>query len=154
MLLRRGESLVRSAYAVLEGGVVPESSWGPGVLYLTNHRLVFERGHRRGGNRRPNSTVVNSALEDVHDVAVPRRRLRSPRLAVELSHGRPTFDVLDPEGWASAIAETKRAPVAPASPPVVERITIERQVVRVRCRFCLTLASELDRRCPACGAPL
>ncbi len=152
MLLRRGETLVRSAYAVLEGGVTPESSVGPGVLYLTNHRLVFERGHRRG--RHPNSTVVNASLDDVHDVAVPRRRLRTSRLAVELTHGRPVFDVLEPEVWARAIAEAKRAVPEPTAPPVVERVTIERHVVKVRCRFCLTLAGELDRRCPSCGAPL
>ncbi len=154
MLLRHGESLLLSSYAVLESGVEPEASLGPGVLYLTNHRLVFESGRPgRLGRQRPTSTVVNASLHDVHDVQVPRRRLGPPRLIVELTHGRPSFDVLDAAGWAAALARAKRAYPAPG-PQVVEKITIEREVVKVRCRFCGSLAPEGTSRCPACGAPL
>ncbi|HTT15650.1 MAG TPA: hypothetical protein VMG81_07765 [Thermoplasmata archaeon] len=154
MLLQPGETVLRSAYAVLEDGVVPEASLGPGVLYLTNHRIVFEQGRpHRLGRARPTSTVVNSSLLEVHDVAVPPRRLRAPRLRVELTHGKPSFELLDPAGWAHAIALAKRAFPVPGA-TVVERVTIERQVVKVRCRFCGSLAPEVDRKCPACGAPL
>jgi hypothetical protein len=155
MLLRRGETLLRSEYAVLEDGIHPEASRGPGVLYLTDQRIVFERGDRprRLRGERATSTVVNALLDDVHDVKVPRRRLAAPRLVVELTHGEPAFDVLDPAAWSQAIAAAKRATPGP-EPRVVERITIERQVVKVRCRFCGTLANESDVRCSSCGAPL
>jgi len=152
MLLHHGESLLRSAYAVLEGEEVPEASHGPGVLYLTTHRLVFESGKARGIARgQPSRTVLDASLHAVRNVGIPRRRIGRSRLVVELTIGRPAFDVLDPEGWAGAIAQAKRAlPVAGSGGPTL----IERQVVKVRCRFCGHLGNEIDGRCAHCGAPL
>jgi hypothetical protein len=48
-------------------------------------------------------------------------------------------------------------PYYPAPPPPPQRVvqhTIERQVVKVRCRRCGTLNMETDRLCAACQAPL
>ncbi|HXW66564.1 MAG TPA: hypothetical protein VEL82_01590 [Thermoplasmata archaeon] len=159
MLLHPGESRLRSAYAVLEGES-PEGTRGPGVLYLTSHRLVFETTLPRGGVRaivrgRETTTVLDASLSQVRNLSVRRPRLGRPRLVVELTEGRPAFDLLAPEDWAAAIASAKRSapptavPGAPAFSPVVER-----EVVRVRCRYCGSLARESDPRCAACGAPL
>ena len=51
------------------------------------------------------------------------------------------------------------SPVDPAVPPplihpVVIQTTVERQVVKVRCRYCATLADQGVPTCPNCGAPL
>ncbi len=48
-------------------------------------------------------------------------------------------------------------PHYPMPPPQVHQIvqhTIERQVVKVRCRHCGALNVETDGRCVACSAPL
>ena len=159
MLLHPGESRRRSAYAVL-GGESPTEVRGPGVLYLTTQRLVFEMPVPRGAVRglvrgRGTTTVLDAALAQVRNASVRRPRLGRAWLVLELTEGRPAFDVLDPEEWAAAIASAKRsAPPTtalgvPLFPPVIER-----EVVRVRCRYCGSLAREADRRCPACGAPL
>jgi hypothetical protein len=154
MLLGHGESLLRSAFAVLKSGITPESALGPGVLYLTNHRLVFESGKPgRLGRRGAVATVVDAPLTTVRDLDVPRRRVGGPRLVVTLTVGRPTFDLLDPGDWASAIATAKRSQPPPGA-TVTERWTIERQVVKIRCRYCGNLGNEVDGRCPSCGAPL
>jgi hypothetical protein len=154
MLLQHGESLLRSAFAVLKSGITPEAALGPGVLYLTNHRLVFESGRiGRLGRRTPPATVVDAPLTEVKDLGVTRRRVGGPRLEVALPIGRPTFDVLEPQEWVAAIALAKRSSPPPGA-TVTERVTIERQVVKVRCRYCSTLGNEVDGRCPSCGAPL
>jgi hypothetical protein len=153
MLLQHGESLLRSAYAVLKSGITPEAALGPGVLYLSTQRLVFESGAPGRFGRRSRATVVDAPLTQVRDVALARRRLGPPRLEVQLPMGRPVFDVLDPQDWATAIAVAKRT-YPPPGTTVTERVTIERQVVKVRCRYCGTLGNEVDGRCPSCGAPL
>lgn len=52
-----------------------------------------------------------------------------------------------------------RPSVNPAIPPplinpVVLQQTVERQVVKVRCRYCGSLADPTDVHCPSCGATL
>ena len=158
MLLGHGEVLLRSAYAVADPGEPSlERPKGPGVLYVTNQRLVFEaRAPRRGLARRSRDgpeTQLEVPLDQVRNVSVRRARVGRPRLSLELPHGRPTFDVLEPDGWAGAIAQAKRA-YPPPSAAWRTVHTIERQVVKVRCRFCGTLGNEVDGRCPSCGAPL
>jgi hypothetical protein len=158
MLVHPGESKLRSAYAVLDG-YGPEAYRGPGVLYLTTQRMVFESSVSPGLVRglvhgREIITVLDAPLVHVHNASVRRRRIGSDLLIVELTAGRPSFDVLDPEGWISQIGAAKRtAPPTLSSPPVFVQ-TIERQVVKVRCRYCGSLGNEVDGRCPNCGAPL
>jgi hypothetical protein len=158
MLLHPGESKLRSSYAVIEG-YGPESYQGPGVLYLTTHRLLFEstisaglvQGLVRG---RETVTVLEASLPHVRNVSVRRGRLGGARLQVELTAGRPAFDVLDPEAWIAAIALAKRSMPPPSAGPPVFTHTIERQVVKIRCRYCGSLGNEVDGRCPTCGAAL
>jgi len=62
--------------------------------------------------------------------------------------------VLAPEEWANAIALARRdLPVAATGPAVATHL-IERQVIKVRCRYCGTLGNEGEPRCPFCGASL
>lgn len=152
MLLRHGESVLRSAYAVLEGEDSPSAARGAGVLYLTNQRLVFEAPRSRGFTKaRSTSVLLDVSLHDVRNVDVPRRRLGRDRFVVELALGRPTFDVLDPSAWAGEVARAKRALAPPGS---VGPTIVERHVVKVRCRYCGTLGNEVDAKCLSCGASL
>jgi hypothetical protein len=158
MLVHPGESKLRSAYAVLEG-YGPSAYHGAGVLYLTTQRLVFEssvspgivRGLVRG---KETVTVLDAPLAHVRNAVVRQGRLGRERLQVELTAGRPSFDVLSPEAWVAAIAVAKRSVPPPVSNPPIYLQTIERQVVKVRCRYCGGLGNELDGRCPNCGAAL
>ncbi len=159
MLLRPAESILRSAYAVEEASRESSTGRGPGVLYLTNQRLVFESHVSRGVVRdlvggREARTLLDVSLHDLQNISVRRGRLGRPRLVVELPRGRPAFDVLEPAGWANAIAEARRElpPAFPAAPTIVR--TVEREVVKIRCRYCGQLGNEVNGRCPSCGASL
>jgi len=158
MLLGHGESLLRSAYAVADGGDGAESPKGPGVLYVTTARIVFEAPLTRSRivRRAAGETVIqlDVSLHELRNVSVRRGRIARPRLVLELDRGRPSFDVLEPEAWAGTIAQAKRGLPGPQAPVASVVHTIERQVVKVRCRFCGALGNEVDGRCPSCGAPL
>jgi len=159
MLLLPGESTLRSAYAVLESGPGNAPHRGPGVLYLTNRRLLFELPVSRGlvqdliGGRE-SRLVLDVPLGEIKNISIRRGRLRGERLVVDVLHDRPAFDVLAPEEWANAIALARRdLPVAAPGPAVATHL-IERQVIKVRCRYCGTLGNEGEPRCPFCGASL
>jgi hypothetical protein len=159
MLLHSGESILRSSYAVLETGHGNPPHRGPGVLYLTNRRLVFESPVSRGVVRdlvggRDSRLVIDVPLAELRNVTLRRGRLRGTRLVLDLFHARPAFDVLDPEQWVSAMAQARRDLPPPAGPGVPTVHLIERQVVKVRCRYCGTLGNEGEARCPFCGASL
>jgi hypothetical protein len=162
MLLGPGEGVLRSEYAVLlDGhgpGIIRKST---GVLYLTNHRCLFETSISRGMvhslvRGRDTLVLLESSLPALRNVTVQRPRLGKPRILIETAHARASFDVLDPDAWFHAVAEARQALPSPYAPPVVTTTThtIERQVVKVRCRFCGSLGDEVDGRCAACGAAL
>ena len=125
---------------------------------MTNLRVVFEaRVARRGIAPRPlgeTETQLDASLHELRNVSVRRPRVGRPRLVLELARGRPSFDVLEPDGWVGTIAQAKRALPPPPGALGGTVHTIERQVVKVRCRFCGALGNEVDGRCPSCGAPL
>jgi hypothetical protein len=159
MLLGHGENVLRSAYAVASRGDGSDGPpKGPGVLYVTTQRIVFEApvARIRIGRRTPGETEMqlDVSLHELKNVAVRRGRIGRPRLVLELPHGRPSFDVLEPEAWTGTIAQAKRALPPPTGLGWSSVHTIERQVVKVRCRFCGALGNEVDGRCPSCGAPL
>ena len=156
MLLLPGEYMVRSAYAVIESEHRPQGVRGPGVLYLTSHRLVFEAPASRGLVRdlvqgRDTHLVFDQKLSEVQNITVRRGRLGRPRLVVDAGTRRPSFDVLDPEAWVAAVAQARRSVPPPEGSTAV---VIERQVVKVRCRYCGNLSNEVDGRCPYCGGAL
>jgi hypothetical protein len=159
MLLGPGESVLRSAYAVARrGDGTDDPPHGPGVLYATNQRVVFEaRAVRRGIGKRSLSgseTQFELSLYDLRNVTVRRRRVGRPWLVLEVRHLHPAFDVLEPEAWAGTLAQARRGLPPPFGPGSGSVTTIERQVVKVRCRYCAALGNEVDGRCPSCGAPL
>lgn len=159
MLLHSGESTLRSAYAVLESAHGDPPHRGPGVLFLTNRRLIFESSVSRGVVRdliggRDTRLVLDTPLTEVRNVTVRRGRIRGVRLVVDLAHERPTFDLLEPEAWVSAIAQARRDLPPPGALGGPSVHLIERQVIKVRCRYCGTLGNEGDARCPFCGASL
>ncbi len=154
MLLEAGEHLLRSAYAVLEPDHRPSGVPGPGVLYLTNRRLVFEAPASGGVVRdllrgRESRLVFDGSLQAVRNVSVRRARLGRAWLVVEAGARRPAFDVLDPEGWVADLARAKQSLPPPG---VIVPTVIEREVVKVRCRYCGNLGNEVAGRCPTCGA--
>ncbi len=163
MLLGPGESVLRSEYAVLVDGhgpgIVRKTA---GVLYLTNHRCIFETAVSRGVVRdfvrgRDASIVLDAPLPTLRNLSVQRPRIGKPRILLDTGHAHATFDVLDPDAWYRAMVQARQALPSPYAPPSVATHTthtVERQVVKVRCRFCGRLANEVDGRCPACGAPL
>jgi hypothetical protein len=160
MLLGPGEEILRSEYAVLlEGEASAALPRSVGVLYLTNHRCVFETTPSRGivsnlVRGRSTVTVLDAPLLSLRNVTVLRPRLGRVRLHLEVPRARLTFDVLDPDSWQRGIADARTSLPSPHLPPAAVTHTIERQVVKVRCRFCSALANEVDGRCPSCGAPL
>ncbi len=158
MLLGARETVVRSAYAVLEtaGGASPRRR--PGVLYLTSERLVFEGPDSRGLVRdlvggRDVTMLVDEPLAGLRNVTVRRGRLGRSRLVIDRPPHRSAFDVLEPDAWASAIADTRRAAELAAEPGRGLPTHPGRTVVKVRCRYCGGLGEETADRCPSCGAP-
>ncbi len=156
MLLGAHETVVRSAYAVLDGHGGDRRR--PGVLYLTNERLLFEAPGSRGFVRdlvsgREVETLVDEPLAGLRNVSVRRGRIGRPRLVVDRANGRSVLDVLEPEAWSHAIAETRRSAELAREPPRPVTIGHARTVVKVRCRYCGGLGDEGSDRCPSCGAP-
>jgi hypothetical protein len=120
---------------------------------------VFESPVSRGVVRdliggRDSRLVLDLPLTDLRNVSIRRGRLNGVRLVLELPHDRPAFDVLDPEAWATSIAQARRELPAPGVPATPSVHLVERQVVKIRCRYCGTLGNEGDPRCPFCGASL
>lgn len=155
MLLGHGESLLRSAYAVADGGDGAESPKGPGVLYVTTARIVFEAPVTRSRivRRAAGETVIqlDVSLHELRNVSVRRGRIARPRLVLELDRGRPSFDVLEPEAWAGTIAQAKRGLPGPQSPVASVVHTIERQVVKVRSGSAAPSATRLTGDAPRAG---
>lgn len=124
-----------------------------GAAYLTNFRLVFETVRSRGVLRAPQEIViVNCPLDYIVNASVGKALMGRPVLYVQARTGQGEFEFSDPARWQGEIAAVRAAPRG-GVPPVVER-TIERQVVKVRCRNCGSLNPETDRVCEACKAPL
>lgn len=174
MLLDPGETLLSQESA--ERVVLDDRRTG--ILYLTSKRLVFER-HVGGGLMRSGSvtTELEVFLPAIRNVSrAPPRFMSTGELIVETPGYMHAFRVNSPEGWAHAIiAARSTAPALPeARPPPVARpsypdfapvvvnvaqpaatsSTIERQVVKVRCRHCGGLSDEVLGKCQRCGAPL
>ena len=159
MLLGARETVLRSAYAVLEAPAGDARRRRPGVLYLTTERLVFEAPGSRGavrdyvGGRDP-EILVDEPLSRLRNLSVRRGRLAKPRLVVDRAEHRVVFDVLDPDAWAASITEGRHRAELARERAWRSVAPIGGAVVKVRCRFCGGLSDEGSNRCPSCGAPL
>lgn len=158
MLLGAHETVVRSAYAVLEarGG---DRGRRPGVLYLTTERLVFEAPGSRGIVRdlvegREIDVLVDEPLERLRNVSIRKGRWARARLVIDRPERRMAFDVLEPEAWAAAITESRRRAELLRETAHAPEHRPGRPLVKVRCRYCGGLGDESVDRCPSCGAPL
>lgn len=135
---------------------------GDGTLMLTNRRLRFARvdKHQR-------VDAINIRLDQVKDAGVVRRALRAPQLVVHAGGVDRVFVTDSAASWAKEILSMRSAsaPVGPTpsrdpAAPVTVLIqqapsqVIERQTVKVRCRYCGRLAEETVGKCSSCGAGL
>lgn len=158
MLLGARETVVRSAYAVLETGAGERSRRRAGVLYLTTERLVFESPDSRGLVRdlvggRDVSAVVDEPLARLRNLSVRRGRFGRTRLVVDAPDGRSAYDVLEPDAWVLAIADARRAAELSVGTGRSLPAHSVATVVKVRCRYCGGLGDETADRCLSCGAP-
>jgi hypothetical protein len=127
---------------------------GRGTVYLTSHRLVLESPQRVLLLSGHTETVFDLPLRDVGNVSVGVV-LRRPRyIVLEFPTGKLRLDVVDPAAWREALSRAKSSAAAPHAPVVHTTHTVERHVVKIRCRHCGTLSDERDSKCPSCGAAL
>jgi hypothetical protein len=151
MLLLQGETELRHEHAV-------PYRWGETVgrcsVYLTNFRLVLESTPARLRPSGAPATILDVSLRHVQNISVGRV-LRRPRyISVEAGPTPIRLDVVDPAAWVHAVATARTGVPHPHAPAPVATHTIERQVVKIRCRHCGTLSDERNDRCPSCGAAL
>ena len=131
---------------------------GRGTFFLTSARLVVEEPRTRRLRPAEVHTVLDVPLDAITNASVASV-LRRPRyLLIEMGAQKLRAEVVDPTKWVHALQAAKVGPPRVAPPPVAAHSTtvhtIERQVVKVRCRHCGTLSDEVLSRCPSCGAPL
>jgi hypothetical protein len=151
MLLSGGEAQVRRE------DVVPYrwgETTGEGSLYLTTFRLVLESPH--GGRLRSAhiETVFDLPLRHLGNLSVGVVRGRARYILLEFPTGKLRLDVVDPSQWSEAVAAAKSGLASAHAPVHRATHTVEREVVKIRCRHCGTLSDERMSRCASCGASL
>ena len=151
MLLSQGESELRHEHVVPYrlGDVAGRAS-----VYLTNDRLVVESSPGRILATGAPTTVLDVPLSELRNASVGSFLGRRRYLAVEAGREMVRLDVVDPGGWVRAVTEAKSMVPHPRSQRATATHTIERHVVKIRCRHCGGLSDELRTKCPNCGAAL
>lgn len=158
-----------------EGNVESINQKRAGTLFLTNQRLFLERvviqskmmGFKKERTEQP---LVVASLSNITDVSAEKNlMLKSHKLKVTTSKGVHEFRVTDPEDWIRRIIDAKKGKssnLVHPQPPItinvvqqaptqsIQKETIERQIVKIRCRHCGTLVDETKGKCPSCGATL
>lgn len=171
MILSAGEVQIRA------GNVERESDGRDLTLYLTNQRVVVEAPERRGliasAIRGPKTiALLDVWLYEVTNAEAVRRLIGRPLLHVQTQRGHFSAKTAEAETWVQAIVQARSRAPGPGSyhpqaagqvivnvnqpppPPPPPTQTIERQVVKVRCRHCGRLGDEVLGKCQSCGAPL
>ncbi|HXQ94903.1 MAG TPA: hypothetical protein VN864_07050 [Thermoplasmata archaeon] len=152
MLLSEGER------ELLREHVVPYrfgEATGRATVHLTTIRLVLESAPRGGLlTSGVAETVLDLPLRNVSNASVGTV-LRRPRfVAFETSAGPLRLDVVDPPKWFAEFASARAGVPHPAAASARVTHTIERHIVKIRCRHCGTLSDERHGTCPSCGAAL
>ncbi|HEV2316577.1 MAG TPA: hypothetical protein VGV89_03265 [Thermoplasmata archaeon] len=170
MLFNPGESIYHTAQ------VYSESDGSVATLYLTDQRLAVELAGRGGLlGARPAEVQVNAAWVHVRNAPAIRKMIGRPFLQIETTNSRSMWKTEEAERLVDHIAQMKSRfgylppppppPTGPAAVPLPHGVvvnvapsapsqTIERQVVKVRCRYCGKLGDEVLGHCPSCGAAL
>lgn len=171
MLLSQNERLILEEKNVSLGGTSQI-----GTLVLTNERLVLESAIN-AKKKHSHKTVT----EEVSLVSIPvdriidaknnkKKFLKPSSLEVLYQETSVSFLVEEPQSWVNHILQTRNEATEPyagktenhgvtvnvgnqTSAPI-QKETIEKQVVKVRCRYCGSLVDELEGNCPQCGARL
>jgi hypothetical protein len=173
MLLGQGETVYH------QGAVERWHDGRPGLLTLTNHRILFETGQQQGlistaihGQR--NMVDFELPLSALSDVQVEPHVFGRPVLYLQSLAGPRRFKTPEAEGWRALIVRARS--VAPAHPqagygtPVIVNVSnvqappaypSPQQLlppppapprVLVRCPYCKNAYDESLGRCPRCGA--
>lgn len=138
----------------------------PGVLTVTNQRIVFTRRRGRLSNKIDTTlsvplTAVTGAREEPGGaetlVVIESDETAHP------GHSRAEVHVANAVHVARAITTLAKAARAatPTRPPGTGPVQVNvhlppapaTTIVLVRCSYCRTVFPELDAKCPSCGAP-
>ncbi|MFI5417559.1 MAG: hypothetical protein ACHQ2Y_01490 [Candidatus Lutacidiplasmatales archaeon] len=145
MLLAAGEVVV------LQGPVTrwhPEGT-RPGVLTLTNQRLVFEAqfpGDSGGGATV--RTTIDAPLARIRNAGLVPAAGGAPQLEVELPKQRGIFRTPEAAAWLAAISKARStAPAFGGGPGATGA-----PAVMLRCRYCGNLNPPTSTKCGSCGA--
>lgn len=140
-----------------------------GTLILTNKRVVLEtsREQKMGFMKKQKvSVIINQVpIVNIVDVGVKPKLLgKSRTFWVSYVGGQVEYTVEDPTKWQSHLLQAKTGVVginstrnvvvnmSGGSQQMAQTHTIERQVVKIRCRYCGSLYDEVSGKCPSCGA--
>jgi hypothetical protein len=161
--------LLHTGERVMHQGLVRSDDDGrTAAIVLTDLRLVIELQARgRVFNVQSADILVDLPWYQVRNAVAIRKIIGQPVLQIDTFHHRSLWRAENAEFWVRTIAQMRASlghapPPPPASgagvivnvPPAAPSQTIERQVVKVRCRHCGQLGDEVVGRCPSCGAPL
>ncbi|MEM0156217.1 MAG: hypothetical protein QW597_06450 [Thermoplasmataceae archaeon] len=150
-----------------------------GTLILTNKRLVLEKvtieKHLIGKDKKNEIIVFVTPLTEIMKADVITKRFGKP-ISFKITHSGhdSMFTVSDPNVWLNQILKAKSevgmlhpsvqqpgqgygVNINLSSPPqgvpqASSTQTIERQVIKIRCRYCGSLYDEVETKCPNCGA--
>ncbi|MCL4446878.1 MAG: hypothetical protein M1556_02865 [Candidatus Thermoplasmatota archaeon] len=135
-------------------------------------RIVIEKQLMGLKKREHETLLVDVSLGHIHDIIVDKNLLtKSHIVKVVTQQGTYSLKVHDPYHWQERITAARKeisgSPNNSMSQPTIiinagpqgaqqaiQKETIERQVIKIRCRYCGTLVDEVIGTCPSCGAKL
>lgn len=138
--------------------VIAYSMGNRGTLYLTDRRLIFEWSEGVVSKKHFQAGI---GLSDIQSVNANHPRFGGGEIVIRAANSRNGFHAdaislrlaMTPELWMSKINNllTKVSQQSTVQPTFV----LEREVVRVPCRYCGTLVDAFRMsKCPSCGGPL
>jgi hypothetical protein len=159
--------------------ILNEDKGKTGTLILTNKRLVLEKvtieKHLIGKTKKNEIIVFVTPLTEIMKADVITKRFGKP-VSFKITHSgtNSIFTVSDPNVWLNQILKAKSevGMIHPSVqqpgqglgvninlssspqgiPQAAPAQTIERQVIKIRCRYCGGLYDEVETKCPNCGA--
>ncbi len=160
MILQSGEQMLgREAMDGIWQGVLQ-----PGILHLTNRRLVFEGSVWEAGVGWVPKTIVDLALIRITNITTSADPKGIPVMRIEAGPGWAySFKSPRVPHWADSIRNWSSHAVSqipPPPPPVAGPpsggvvVNVPQPQVFLHCRHCGTLNPAATLRCSSCGASL